>query len=204
MQLELKRIQSEVGITFLYVTHDQEEAMTMSDRIAVMRTGKVLQIGSPEDVYDHPATEFVAEFLGASNLLAAEIKERGNDGASLLVEGGFVVTIPSERLDSYTSKVKLGVRPEKIRLEPASDAPAGYNRLPGTLRMATFVGIGHHYEVEGPAGKTLTIYEQNVGGRQVLRAGDPVSILWRPEDAFVVVPDQTDQSRSPREEAREP
>jgi spermidine/putrescine transport system ATP-binding protein len=186
------------------VTHDQEEAMTMSDRIAVMRAGKVLQIGSPEDVYERPATEFVAGFLGASNLLDAEIKDRHGDATSLFVEGGFVVGIPSERLDSNTSKVKLGVRPEKIRLEPTGDAPAGYNRLPGTLRMATFVGIGHHYEVEGPAGKTLTIYEQNVGGRPVLRAGDSVSILWRPEDAFVVVPDQPDQSMPAKEEAKRP
>src|SRR5207247_1383017 len=94
MQLELKRIQQEVGITFLYVTHDQEEAMTMSNRLAVMRHVKIEQIGAPEQVYENPATEFVAGFLGASNLLDGEIKERGDDLATVSVPGGSVVRVP--------------------------------------------------------------------------------------------------------------
>src|SRR5947208_3720236 len=119
MQLELKRIQQEVGITFLYVTHDQEEAMTMSDRLAVMRHGKVEQIGEPEAVYESPATEFVAGFLGASNMLDGEVKEvRGDVSTILLDAGGTTVTIPTIRVPAGVgSAVRVGVRPEKITLE---------------------------------------------------------------------------------------
>jgi len=97
MQLELKRIQSEVGITFIYVTHDQEEAMTMSDRLAVMRLGTIEQIGPPEEVYESPQTEFVASFLGASNMLEGELKEQTDGAATVLLTGGHVVHLPSER-----------------------------------------------------------------------------------------------------------
>jgi spermidine/putrescine transport system ATP-binding protein len=115
MQLELKRIQEEVGITFVYVTHDQEEAMTMSDRLAVMRHGKIEQIGEPEDVYENPQTEFVAGFLGASNLLDAEVKERNGALATVLLEGGTTIQVPVERVRGTVNVVRAGVRPEKIR-----------------------------------------------------------------------------------------
>ena len=189
MQLELKRIQTEVGITFLYVTHDQEEAMTMSDRIAVMRHGRIEQIDSPEEVYERPATEFVAGFLGASNLLDGEVKERHGDRATVLVEGTFAVAVPAAHVDGSGSRIRLGVRPEKIRLqEDGADRPAGWNCIPGKLRMATFVGIAHHYEVDGPGGRTLTVYEQNIAGKAAVRTGEAVNITWRPEDTFVVTP----------------
>jgi len=187
MQLELKRIQTEVRITFLYVTHDQEEAMTMSDRIAVMRHGKIEQIGSPEDVYERPATEFVAGFLGASNLLDGEVKDRRGDRATVVVEGTFSVAVPADHVDGAGSHIRLGVRPEKIKLQ--EDGPSrqqGWNCLPGTLRMATFVGIAHHYEVDGPGGRTITVYEQNLAGKAAVRTGDAVNITWRPEDTFVI------------------
>ncbi len=96
MQLELKRIQQEVGITFIYVTHDQEEAMTMSDRLAVMRLGKIEQLGAPEDVYENPDTEFVAGFLGASNMLEGELKEGSNGVATVSLAAGGSVKLPSE------------------------------------------------------------------------------------------------------------
>src|SRR5919109_396960 len=116
MQLELKTIQQEVGITFIYVTHDQEEAMTMSNRLAVMRHGHIEQLGAPEDVYEHPATEFVAGFLGASNLLDGQVKERGVTWATVIVTGGSTLAVQSERLNGQVSAIKVGVRPEKIRL----------------------------------------------------------------------------------------
>jgi spermidine/putrescine transport system ATP-binding protein len=189
MQLELKRIQHEVEITFLYVTHDQEEAMTMSNRIAVMRFGKIEQIGGPEDVYENPATEFVAGFLGASNLLTGEVKERGPEVATVLVEGGSAIRVPTGRLNGADRNIKLGVRPEKIRLEPASYSPEGpWNSIMGTLQLSTFVGVSHQFTVEGPAGSTLTIYAQNLGGSPLPREGDQVRLVWRPEHTFVVKP----------------
>jgi len=111
MQLELKRIQSEVGITFIYVTHDQEEAMTMSDRLAVMRHGRIEQIGHPVDVYEDPQTEFVAGFLGASNLIDGEVKDRAGNMATLLLEGGNSIQVPVERVHGTDRMVKAGVRP---------------------------------------------------------------------------------------------
>src|SRR5205807_1247812 len=145
MQLELKRIQNEVGITFLYVTHDQEEAMTMSNRLAVMRHGRIEQIGAPEDVYERPATEFVAGFLGASNLLDGEVKERVDGTAHVLVPGGSVLAVPAEAADAVPGTMgKVGVRPEKILLEAGGGAPPpGMNTITGTLRVTTYMGVSH-------------------------------------------------------------
>jgi spermidine/putrescine transport system ATP-binding protein len=191
MQLELKRIQTEVAISFVYVTHDQEEAMTMSDRVAVMRHGRILQLGSPEDIYERPATEFVASFLGASNLLDAEVADSTGELAAVHVENAGIVALPSASLNGSGTKIKVGVRPEKIRLEPSTaEVPAGYNELPGTIRLSTFVGVNYHFEVDGPSARSITVYEQNVGGRKQLKPGDAVHILWRPEDTFVVAPDE--------------
>jgi spermidine/putrescine transport system ATP-binding protein len=187
MQLELKRIQSDVGITFLYVTHDQEEAMTMSDRLAVMRRGRIEQIGGPEDVYEHPSTEFVAGFLGASNLLAAEIRDRGTEWATVVVAGASPLAVPANRLNGQGSAVKVGVRPEKIRLErDEGEVPAGWNCVAGTIRVATFVGVSHQYTIDGPGGATLTVYEQNLGGDPIPGEGERVRLRWRPEHTFVV------------------
>jgi spermidine/putrescine transport system ATP-binding protein len=189
MQLELKRIQLEVGITFLYVTHDQDEAMTMSDRIAVMRFGKIEQIGPPEEIYERPATEFVAGFLGASNLLDGTVER--TDGADTLVRlsTGDPVAIPSDRLDGAGPEVKIGVRPEKIKLASAeSAAPEGWNSVTGTLRMATYVGVSHQFTIDGPGDRPLTVYAQNLGAETVPAPGQPVRLLWRPEHTFVVRP----------------
>ena len=190
MQLELKRIQNEVGITFIYVTHDQEEAMTMSNRLAVMRHGKVEQIGEPEDVYEFPATEFVAGFLGASNLLDGEIKERTSGGVSVLLSGAGVVTLPAERVPvDVDSTVRVGVRPEKISLEAdEGDPPSGLNSVSGLLRMSTYIGVSHQYAVEGPKAKTITVYVQNLGAGRVLQPGDRVRLTWKPEHTFAVNP----------------
>ncbi len=189
MQLELKQIQREVGITFLYVTHDQEEAMTMSNRLAVMRHGRIEQIGEPEDVYEQPATEFVAGFLGASNLLDGEFKERDGDRATVLVQGGSLVTLPVQRLNGHSGPMKVGVRPEKIRLElDEGEVPGGWNSVSGILREATYVGVSHQYTVEGPGDRTLTVYAQNLGAEPVPRLGQRVRLVWRPEHTFAVQP----------------
>jgi spermidine/putrescine transport system ATP-binding protein len=189
MQLELKRIQQEVGITFLYVSHDQEEAMTMSNRLAVMRHGRIEQLDVPERMYESPATEFVAGFLGASNLLEGQILDRSGELASIGVAGGSTVRVPTARLDGQGPTVKVGVRPEKIKLEAdQGEVPAGWNCVRGTLRVSTFVGVSHQYTVNGPADSTLTVYAQNLGAEQAPREGESVRLLWRPEHTFVVQP----------------
>jgi spermidine/putrescine transport system ATP-binding protein len=177
----LKAIQARVGITFIYVTHDQEEAMTMSDRIAVMRAGVIEQIGSPQDIYEKPETEFVAGFLGASNLLDAVVKD-----ASTVVVEGTEVGIPSERIGNQKA-VKIGVRPEKISLaRGARIAEPGWNALPGRVSMTTFVGVSRQFEVEATGGSKLIVYAQNVGDTDIPADGEEVTMLWRVEHTFAV------------------
>jgi spermidine/putrescine transport system ATP-binding protein len=191
MQLELKRIQAEVGITFVYVTHDQEEAMTMSNRLAVMRHGRIEQIGAPMDVYEAPQTEFVAGFLGASNLLDGEVKDRAGTYGTLLLEGGTSIQVPVERINGTERMVKAGVRPEKIRVErDEGELRDGWNALSGTLRMMTFIGVSHQYTVDLPTGRTMTAFEQNLGNDNPPRNGDRVRLVWRPEHTFVVAPSE--------------
>ena len=203
MQLELKRIQSEVGITFIYVTHDQEEAMTMSDRLAVMRLGKIEQIGPPEEVYESPQTEFVASFLGASNMLEGELKEQTDGTATVLLAGGHVVHLPSERAPFATGTVvKVGVRPEKIHIERHGEEDAqqaGSNSITGLLRMSTYIGVSHQYKVEGPGGHTLTVWVQNLGAAPAPHPGERVRLSWQWEHTFAVLP-QGDLSMEEEEE----
>jgi spermidine/putrescine transport system ATP-binding protein len=190
MQLELKRIQQEVGITFIYVTHDQEEAMTMSNRLAVMRQGKIEQLGEPEDVYENPSTEFVAAFLGASNLLEGEVKDQANGDATVLLSAGTSVMVPLDRIPQDAGpRVKVGVRPEKITIaHEGGPVPAGLNSIAGVLRMSTYIGVSHQYKVEGPGGTTLTVYIQNLGAEEAPRPGERVVLSWKPEHTFAVVP----------------
>jgi spermidine/putrescine transport system ATP-binding protein len=194
MQLELKRIQQEVGITFIYVTHDQEEAMTMSDRLAVMRQGKIEQIGPPEDVYENPQTQFVAGFLGASNMLEGELKEQADGTSTVLLSGGDVVHLPSDRAPFKTGDpVYVGVRPEKIAIARADDddiVEAGWNSVTGLLRMSTYIGVSNQYKVEGPGGTDLTVWVQNLGAEVAPRPGERVRLSWRWEYTFAVLPQE--------------
>jgi spermidine/putrescine transport system ATP-binding protein len=196
MQLELKGIQQEVGITFIYVTHDQEEAMTMSDRLAVMRHGRIEQTGGPEEVYEHPATPFVASFLGASNLLLGELKEAESNGyTSILTEGGDVVRAGTDTIPlGLTATVQVGVRPEKITLvQQDGSPPADRNHVSGVIRMSTYIGVNYQYEVEGPGGHMLRVYVQNLGAAgSHPNAGDRVRLEWLPEHTFVVDRSETE------------
>src|SRR5918999_1817230 len=152
MQLFLKGLQHEVGITFIYVTHDQEEAMTMSNGLAVIRSGRVDQVGGPQDVYEHPATEFVAGFLGASNLLPGSVEDRRGDLGVVTLSSGEKVRVPARALNGTGPHVKVGVRPEKIRILPGSELPEDAdNSVRGRLRISTYVGVSSQYEVETPA-----------------------------------------------------
>ena len=188
MQLELKRIQHEVGITFIYVTHDQDEAMTMSDRLAVMRDGRVEQVGPPAEVYERPATRFVAEFLGASNLLEGTLAAGDGPLREVALSSDEKVLVPASALDGSGDAVTLGVRPEKIRIGSSSPARPEGNSIEGRVRDATFVGVSHVFTVETRAGGVMTVYEQNVGGsRDPLPAtGEQVILSWDPDHTFVV------------------
>ncbi|MGH2915335.1 MAG: ABC transporter ATP-binding protein [Solirubrobacteraceae bacterium] len=190
MQTELKRIQKDVGITFLYVTHDQEEAMAMSDRLAVMNQGKIEQLGSPEEVYERPATAFVASFLGASNLIDATVAQRDDGSGSAVVKlaDGQLVRIPAGRLPPGGDAVRIGVRPEKLALEPA-DAPAAdrrVNAMTGQVVMASYLGVSHQYTIDGPGAAAVTVYVQNLGGTTPPVLGETVRLAWLPEHTFVV------------------
>ena len=202
MQLELKAIQQEVGITFIYVTHDQEEAMTMSDRLAVMRHGKIDQIGPPEAVYETPATEFVAGFLGASNMLDGEVKETNNGRTTIALSTGGTVTTDTNSVPPGISTVRVGVRPEKITIVPDDgNVPADRNTVTGLLRMSTYIGVNYQYKVEGPGGHELTVYVQNLGGEGSQPVpGQRVRLEWLPEHTFVVEPSATPISEEEEEE----
>jgi spermidine/putrescine transport system ATP-binding protein len=193
MQLELKRIQQEVGITFIYVTHDQEEAMTMSDRLAVMRLGKIEQLGDPETVYENPATEFVAGFLGASNMLEGELKEGSNGMSTVALTAGGTVMLPSTRVPSdVRGTVKVGVRPEKLTITRGDDAavPSGLNHVAGRVTMTTYIGVSHQYKVESVGGTIMTAYVQNLGHEEAPRQGESVTVSWKPEHTFAVAPQE--------------
>jgi spermidine/putrescine transport system ATP-binding protein len=190
MQVELKRIQQEVGITFIYVTHDQEEAMTMSDRIAVMNQGRYEQLGDPEVLYERPKTRFVAGFLGVSNLLPATREGRDNGHAGFKLGDGTTVRVPSTLLEGREGHLALGVRPEKIRLfEPNDDVPPGLNRISGTISHASYLGVSTQYIVSLPDGHRVTVYEQNVQRAtkaELWDSGESVVLAWAPEHCFVV------------------
>jgi spermidine/putrescine transport system ATP-binding protein len=190
MQVELKRIQQEVGITFIYVTHDQEEAMTMSDRIAVMNRGRYEQLGDPESLYERPTTRFVAGFLGISNLLAGTIE--GEDGryTAIRLDSGGVVRVPRSVVGSGGANLNVGVRPEKIRLRAPDEAvPDGHNRLEGVVRDASYLGVSTQYQVEATGGARLTVYEQNVERAtrsELWTPGESVVMTWSPDHGFAV------------------
>jgi spermidine/putrescine transport system ATP-binding protein len=189
MQVELKRIQQEVGITFIYVTHDQEEAMTMSDRIAVMNRGRYEQLGDPESLYERPKTRFVAGFLGVSNLLAGSVVERGGDRSAVRLADGTNVLVPASLLNGEAN-VDIGVRPEKIRLQPMSaEIQSGHNGLRGTVLDASYLGVSTNYTVETADGVRLVVYEQNIERTvhgSLYRPGEEVRLSWSPDHTFVV------------------
>jgi spermidine/putrescine transport system ATP-binding protein len=170
------------------VTHDQEEALAMSDRLAVMNRGRIEQVGVPEEVYDRPATEFVAEFLGASNLLPGSVRAADGPLVRVALEGGGEVRVPAERVPPGSGRVKVGVRPEKLRpvRADAAEAPAE-NEIGGRVRTSTYLGLGHQLEIDGPGGTALTVYVQNAG-EGTPGAGETVRLCWRPEHTFVVQP----------------
>jgi spermidine/putrescine transport system ATP-binding protein len=182
MQLELKHIQTEVGITFVHVTHDQEEAMTMADTIAVMNGGRVEQMGAPADLYENPKTTFVANFLGQSNLLAGEVTQRGSE-ISVDVQGNTLM-LPSSRSATTAQRVWVGVRPEKINL--ASERPANRNCLEASIRDVSYVGVSTQFVVETTWGQELMVFEQNDGTSPRRSIGERIYLNWEAAHTFAL------------------
>jgi len=173
MQLELKRIQHEIEITFVHVTHDQEEAMTMADSIVVMNHGRIEQAGDPAELYERPATAFVASFLGVSNLLDGAVE--GPDAVRLA--NGTVLHVAPASLAGHTGQVAVGIRPEKITI-----GAGGRNTLSGDCIERAYVGVSTQYVVRTPVGE-LTVYVQGAGPHG---PGDQLQLSFAPEETFVV------------------
>jgi spermidine/putrescine transport system ATP-binding protein len=184
LQIELKALQQEVGITFLYVTHDQEEALTMSDRLAVMNAGRVEQVGAPQDVYEDPQTIFVADFLGVSNLMDATARG-ASDGACRVELDGFELRGSAGATD-VTGPAKIVIRPERVELEPHG-TPAGPNRLPGMIERVVYVGSVIQVIVRAATGDALQALVQNTGKGVAYEQGTPVQIHL-PAEALRVLP----------------
>ena len=187
MQLELKRIQLEVGLTFVHVTHDQEEAMTMADTIAVMNNGVIEQLGAPTDLYENPQTAFVANFLGQSNLFRATIDSVDADNIVASDKDGRYL-LSRKRIAAGTdltvgSKLLVGIRPEKISVSTHDQLSGEFNHQTGTVRDASFFGVSTQYVIDTASGDHWMAFEQNSGGT-VISAGTKVFATWKPEHAF--------------------
>ncbi len=191
MQLELKALNRSLGVTFIYVTHDQEEALTMSDRIAVMADGRIAQLGNPAEIYEDPRTEFVARFIGEANVFAG--RAGGRDGTGVSVEspaGRF--RIPAAAGVGSGASVKIAVRPEWLDLFARGAAPPNENAIDGQVRDVIYLGETIHVLVALPDGSTATVALRNEG--QLTRpipwtVGTPVSVAWLPEDCQVLAED---------------
>jgi len=188
---ELKTLQRQTGITFVYVTHDQEEALTLSDRMAVMRGGKVLQVGTPLEVYERPANLFVAQFIGKANFVRGTLKAIGVEGSPAVVdcagrsvEGTLTNTAPGEKSLIVGSAVNVMVRPENLRLSPQSNDDA----LAGVIKQAHYLGYATEYLVESTFG-ILRALELRRRGTTPMGEGEKVSIGWRGDEALVYADD---------------
>ena len=185
MQLELKSIQSEVGLTFLHVTHDQEEAMTMADTVAVMNHGRIEQLGTPQELYELPRTGFVAAFLGQSNIFPATVVSDAGGVLTARTANG-VVALPRERAVSTSGEITVGVRPEKLTLsleEPPEDASR--NVLgPGRIVDTSFTGASTQYIVSVPGIGQISVFEQNLALEVMPAPGDEAWVSWRAEHGF--------------------
>jgi spermidine/putrescine transport system ATP-binding protein len=198
LQIELKRIQQEVGITFVHVTHDQEEALTMADTIAVMNEGRIEQMGSGEELYERPQTEFVANFLGLSNLIDGRVASRDGAMATFDAEEGERVFVPNERFSNVNGgPVRVGIRPEKIAIATASAqgeaSSTSRNVIHGRVTVASYLGVSIQYVVETKTGRELTVIAPNRDGDSAgsIGPGRDVSLAWDPAHTFVVQRQET-------------
>ena len=187
MQIELKRIQTEVGLTFVHVTHDQEEAMTMADTVAVMNGGLIEQLGAPSQLYENPRSTFVANFLGQSNLIEGSVVRRDADLVTLDMHG-IGVSIPAARAHTDGERGWIGIRPEKVLIgDPGEAMDAPGNTIPGgVVTDVSFNGVSTQYLVRMPWGQELQVFSQNTGRTRIFATGEQVELSWRPEYAFLL------------------
>ena len=189
MQVELKRIQREVGITFIYVTHDQSEALTMSDRIAVMNAGCIEHLGTPRDIYEHPATKFVAGFIGTSNLLSGTVTAiRGTD-AVVGVGADEMIVVPMREgvTTSVGSAIELTVRPEKMTLSLHQPSSATGSALRGTVTEVVYLGTSTNYNVTTSTGAEVVVFTQNASNADDIAVrGDAVWLAWEPQHSYAI------------------
>ena len=186
MQVELKAIQMEVGLTFLHVTHDQEEAMDMADTVAVMNKGRIEQLGAPEALYDRPKTVFVSRFLGQSNIFVGEAVELSANSVAIDVAGS-KISVAKGRTEKTKGKIAIGVRPEKVQFHEDAKPQAidGMNVLgPGQITDIRFTGVSNQYLIDIPNVGEVTVFAQNVGKSPVVELGAKVWISWKVEHSF--------------------
>jgi spermidine/putrescine transport system ATP-binding protein len=186
LQIELKRIQAEVGITFVYVTHDQEEALTMSDRIAVMHQGRVEQLGTPEELYERPATRFVADFIGTTNLLTGSVESIDAGTALIRLDGGDACRVDGTDLEAGRT-VELSIRPESIVMKRSNGTtPGDVAPLRAQVEQVAYMGGSVQYQVRTNGGLSLTVLAPKAGERHAI--GSDVDIAWPPNEALVLGP----------------
>jgi ABC-type Fe3+/spermidine/putrescine transport system ATPase subunit len=183
MQLELKHLQERLGITVIYVTHDQEEALTMSDRIAVLSQGRLVQVGPPDELYEHPADFFVAQFFGESNLLHGVLTEPGEGVAQLLTDGGLLVRISRPPISEPGARLRIALRPERIGL--ARGELSFVNHFRGVVEEVIYVGEATRYTVR-VGRESVTVKQSNESGRDRFKQGDTIMVGWDPEDCLIL------------------
>jgi spermidine/putrescine transport system ATP-binding protein len=189
MQLELKQLNREVGATFVYVTHDQEEALTMSDRIAVMSEGHILQIGSPDEIYEQPWNRFVADFIGQTNFLTGRVVDFAGGLATIDLAGSEHVRGSVAEGNHPLGKVTIAVRPERVFLESdfEGDISAEWNRLAGAITDVIYLGTHTQYVVTTPGEQSLVVHRQNrAAGATGPRQGEPTVVVFDPASATVL------------------
>ena len=185
LKVELKALQERVGITFLYVTHDQEEALTMSDRLAVLDAGRIAQVGTPRQVYEEPADSYVADFLGAANLMEILVSERTGDSATILKLGEVALSTSHGCPASPGEKAHAVIRPERVRVE--EHGSPGVNKVPALVERVVFLGAATQIMLRLATGASLQALLQNDGERVDLAQGTPVH-AYLPPDALRVLP----------------
>jgi spermidine/putrescine transport system ATP-binding protein len=183
MQLELKSLQHEVGITFIYVTHDQEEALTMSDRIAVMNEGRVQQVADPNTLYELPRNRFVANFIGQTNVFSGTVESVDAQRVALRTRAGTSIeaVAPERDIVEVGAEAEAAVRPEKVRFGDAGD-----NVVPVQIKQIVYLGVSTQYIAELPEGGTLVLYQQNIQGSGGPGVGEEVSIAWDAQNCLVL------------------
>jgi spermidine/putrescine transport system ATP-binding protein len=189
MQLELKALNKQLGTTFIYVTHDQEEALTMSDRIAVMDNARVAQLGTPAEIYENPRTAFVAKFIGESNFFEGQVAERSNGGWLIRQAGGACFRVPNHPGLRDGGPARIAVRPEWMDVWRPDSVPAGENALNGVIREIIYLGETMHVLVTVPGSGDITVAVRNEG--QLIKPlawkrGDSAAVAWLPEDCQVL------------------